>query len=84
MKITFTKLQFMHGKCSKPDCPICDITAPLHLIDKWVSHRLTVYKSGIRGQVWSPWWVVVESEEQAYPILKGDLRRDGFWDQKSC
>jgi len=80
MKITWTKLQYMHGQCSDETCPVCDKDSTLNSVNSWINKRLTVWQSGCKGPRPSPWWNVVENEKDSYQKLKGDLRQKGYYD----
>lgn len=75
MNLTITKIQFMHGRCSDPDCPVC--THRYKEVPEWLEKRLTIVRVGFPR---SPWWEVKESNGDCYRRLRGDLRRPGFYD----
>lgn len=77
MKLTITKIEFMHGSCDEKKCPICNDRRfkSIQKIHYWVLQRLIVTRSGYPK---SPWWIVKEENEECYRILKGNLRSTGF------
>ncbi len=77
MKLTYTKIAFMHGQCNNSECPVCR-NAPTAEIDIWLRQYLTVQKTGSPK---SPWWEVAEPNGDCYRKLRGNLRKPGFYDQ---
>jgi hypothetical protein len=77
MKLTLTKIEFMHGECSNTGCPICK-GGTYQDADTWLRKILTVEASGLPK---SPWWDVVESNGDCYRALRGDLRLPGYYDK---
>lgn len=76
MKLTYTKIKFMHGRCSSKNCPVCNGNS-ISSINLWLCARLTILSTGSPK---SPWWLVRESNGDCYRLLKGDLRKPGYYD----
>lgn len=81
MKITFTKAEFMHGRCNEKTCPFCTAKnryeSNIDKVDEYIKIKLTVIKTGAPK---SPWWDVKEDVKQCYQKLRGNLRHKGFYD----
>lgn len=78
MKLTGTKVQFMHGQCSTLGCPVCSPSSSIPEITEWLQKHLTVIKTGSPK---SPWWEVLESNPDCYKKLRGNLRQKGYYDR---
>lgn len=77
MKLTWNKVQFMHGECSDKTCPICT-KGTIEQATVWLSKHLTITKT---GSPTSPWWMVKEENKECYQKLRGNLRHKGFYDK---
>ena len=78
MKLTWTKISFMHGQCDDDLCPICGRNSSIADIDLWLRKYLTIEKTGSPK---SPWWEVREQNGDCYRALRGNLRHPGYYDQ---
>jgi hypothetical protein len=77
MNLTITKITFMHGACSNIECPVCKDGTNME-VDTWLRKKLNVISTGAPR---SPWWTVEEQNGDCYRILRGDLKKPGYYDK---
>lgn len=79
MKLTISDIEYMHGRCKTPECPVCCWWTPKggatpktmawnkKRVTAWLKELLTVVPCGSKSD--SPWWMVEEERDVCKDIL---------------